>query len=309
MPQAPDKPEKNEPAKPLLSLRENSLGLSLDFRAPHYLDPRRLGLILRDELPIIKRFLEDPINWPVLGRKPDNRRNIFLALLLSIDRVGGEEFRVAPYDRVCDVARHRKSYSGPACPLCSVMRLLGRVHGEKLVRITRVIGETDGEGHYLHAEGILLEAGSALEEYREKIKRLPLPPVLNLTKKSQKKLSTDPAATWVRLSNIPAENWSKLKLEIEEDRFKANGIKGFPADLEIPQHEWQMLHDIAKAGGSYAPKMLGAGRAQYQKSFAHLVEVLKKAFPQIPGEPLRHTGTGSYEALLNLKLAKRQLGF
>ncbi len=304
MPDAKD----STPEKLLLSLKETSLGLSLDFRAPHYLDPRRIGLILRDELPLIKRFLEDPINWPVVGRRPDNRRNVFLALLLSIDRIGGENFRVVPHDRACDVSRHRKDYSGPACALCSVMRLLRRAHGEKLVHITKVVGESDGEGHYLYAESILLDAGSELEKYREMIKRLPLPPVLDTTKKSQKKLSTDPAATWVKLSNIPVRSWRKLTLEIEEDRFKANGIKGFPADLGLAQHEWQMLHDIAKAGGSYTPKVMGPAADRFRKSFENLARVLKRAFPQVPGEPLQHTGTGSYEALVNLKLAKRPLG-
>ncbi len=303
-------PDNKDPAppKPLLSLRDASLGLSLDFRAPHYLDPRRVGIMTRDEIPVIRRFLDDPVNWPLVGRKPDPRRNTFLALLLSIDRVGGEDFRVVPYDRVCDVMRHKRGYSGPACPLCAVMRLMGRVHGEKLALITRVIGETDGEGHYLHAESVLLKPGPALESYREKIKKLPLPPVLDVTKKSQKKMSTDPAATWVKLSNIPAESWSKLTLELEEDRFKANGIKGFPSDLGIPMHEWQMLHDIAKAGGSHTPKMLGPAVEKYRRSFEHLVGVIKEAFPQIPGEPLRRTGTGSYEAAVKLKLAKQQLG-
>jgi hypothetical protein len=295
------------PRGPALSLRDTHLGLSLTFHAPAHLDTERVTLLLRDEVPVIRRFLEDPVNWPVVGRRPDARRNAFLALLLSVDRVGGEDFSVLPLDRVCDVARHRKNYSGPPCPLCHVVRLVGRVHGEGLVRITGVVGEADDKGHYLIAERITLQATPKLEVYREKVRRLPLPPVLKATRRSQKKMSSDPAATWVRLCNIPVQSWEKLTLELTQDYFKANGIIGYPRDLELAHHEWDILLDLARAGGSYKPKLLGPVEAQFRESFARLAAVLKKAFPQIPGEPLRRTGIGSYEANVRLRIARQPL--
>jgi hypothetical protein len=258
-------------------------------------------------VPLIRHFLEDPVNWPVVGRKPDARRNSFMALLLSVDRVGGDEFAVIPLDRVCDVSRHARGYSGPACPLCSVMRLLGRLHGEGLIEIKKVVGDSDGEGHYLVAQRIVIEPAPGLEKYREKIRRLALPPVLMATRKSQKKMSSDPEATWVRLSAIPVDSWSRLTFELGQDSFKANGVVGYPADLGLAQHEWSLLCDIAKAGGSYSPKLLGDVEMQFRKTFNRLNEVLKSTFPQIAGDPLQRTGTGTYQANMKLRILGRPI--
>lgn len=304
---APEKAAPPPPERIALVLRDTALGLSLSFRAPAHLDPERAGLLLRDEVPVVRRFLDDPVNWPQIGRRPDPKRNAFLALMLSVDRAGGEEFAVLPLDRVCDVKRHARGYAGPPCPLCSVIRLVGRAVGEKLVHIAGVIGEADEQGHYLIAEKISLSPGPGLDTYREKIRGLGLPPVLRATRRSIKKTSTDPAATWIKLSTIPAESWAKLRMDIRSDSFVANGVKGYPADLRLAQHEWDLLCDIAKAGGSYRPKMLGAGAAQFRETVQRLIATLKAAFPQIPGEPLRLSGTGACEPLLQLNIGSKAL--
>jgi hypothetical protein len=38
-----------------------------------------------------------------------------------------------------------------------------------------------------------------------------------------------------------------------------------------------------------------------------LCTVLKKAFPQAPGEPFRRSGTGAIEAMMQLRLAGRAI--
>ena len=100
---------------------------------------------------------------------------------------------------------------------------------------------------------------------------------------------------------------SRLTLEITPDGFKANGVHGYPADLGLAQHEWAILHDIAKAEGMYAPKLLGPAAQQFRDSFDRLTAVLKSAFPQVPGQPLRRTGTGACETAFTIRLAGRSL--
>lgn len=300
--EANDAPEPKAPP-PVLSLKDQALGLILHFQAPEHLNPGRVGKLLRDEVPVIRRFLDDPVNWPVVGRKPDRRRNAFLGLLLSIDRVGGSGFSVLPLDKVCDLKRHAKSYSGPPCALCVVMRLLGRVHGEKLVRITKVVGEADDKGHYLHAESIAFEPAEEFPPYREKIKRLPLPALLANAAPAPSAAASGPAAasTLTQLAAIRITSWAKLTIDVHADSFRAGEVTGYPSDLGLAQHEWSLFCDLAKARGKYAPKLLGPAAQRVRDNMARISAALKRAFPQILDEPIKRAGTGSYEAVFAIQ--------
>jgi hypothetical protein len=287
----------SEPVRPVLNIKDTNLGVSLSFRAPAHWKPGKVGLLLRDEVPIIRRFLDDPVNWPVVGRKPDARRNGLLALLLSIDRVHGDQFALTPLDRVCDRKRHVKGYSGPPCALCVVLRVLGRMHGEKLIAITKVIGEIDDKGRYLHAEKIHVEPGENFEGYRQKIMRLPLPALLDTTPGDK------PAAKSVlaRLATLPVETWSQINMSVSPDGFKVGAVEGYPSDLGLAQHEWAVLCDIAKAKGNYAPKLLGSAATKLRMTVDALNAAVKSAFPQLTGEAIRRTATGGLQTAFSIK--------
>ncbi|MHC4916500.1 MAG: hypothetical protein ACYTGB_13510 [Planctomycetota bacterium] len=287
--------------RPAFKVKETSLGLALTFKAPAHLERDRAGLLLRDEVPVIRRFLDDPVNWPVVGKKPDAGRNSLLALLLSIDRVGGEDFQIIPLDRVCDVTRHARGYKGPSCPLCSVLRIVGRMIAEKLIRVTKVDGEKDDRGHYLHAEGIFLVPGVNFDQYRNKIMRLPLPALLPSA--SQPDGGGDQSPVRRRLATLPVESWNMLTLEVSPDSFRVAGITGYPSDLGLAQHEWSVLCDLASRGGRYAPKLIGDAETQLRHNIERVTEALKRAFPQLKGDPIKRTGIGVYEAAFAVQSA------
>ncbi len=295
---------------PALSIKDQSLGLALRFEAPAHLNPGRAGKMLRDEVPVIRRFLDDPVNWPVVGRKPDNRRNALLALLLSVDRVGGSGFAALPLDKVCDVKRHARSYSGPPCALCAVMRLMGRVQGEKLVRITKVAGEASDKGHYLHAESIAFEPGEAFAPYREKIRRLPLPPLLDDSTHapSAEHAAAATGSALPQMAALRITSWDKLTIDVHADDFRVGEITGYPSDLGLAQHEWSLFCDLAKARGKYAPKLLGAAAQQVRDNMERINAALKEVFPQILGDPIKKSGTGGYEAAFTVQTGDLPMG-
>ena len=291
--------------RPAFKVKETSLGMALTFRAPAHLERERAGLLLRDEVPVVRRFLDDPVNWPVVGKKPDAGRNALLALLLSVDRVGGSDFEIIPLDRVCDVTRHARGYKGPSCPLCSVIRLVGRMIAEKLIKVTKIDGETDDRGHYLHAECLSLVPGAGFDKYRDRIRRLPLPALLPGASGAGGGPEPGPETSAVRrrLATLPVESWNMLTVEVSPDSFRVAGITGYPSDLGLAQHEWQVLCDLASRGGRYAPKLIGDAETQLRHNVEKVTEALKRAFPQLQGDPVKRTGTGVYETAFAIQSA------
>ena len=94
-------------ARPM-TVPESSLGLSFYFETGAIAGDEAVGQLLAGTAAAIRRYLDDPVNAQVVGRRPDPRRNAFLSLLLAIDRAGFEpgSLSVLPLEPVCRPAAH-----------------------------------------------------------------------------------------------------------------------------------------------------------------------------------------------------------
>ena len=209
-----------------------------------------------------------------------------------------------------EMQRHARSYSGPPCALCAVVRIMGRLQGEKLVRITRVAGEADEKGHYLHAESIACEPGEAFEPYREKIRRLPLPPLLadSTHAPSAEHPGTATGSALPQMAALRITSWDTLTIDVHADDFRVGEITGYPSDLGLAQHEWSLFCDLARARGKYAPKLLGAAAQQVRDNMERINAALKEVFPQILGEPIKRAGAGGYETAFTVQTGDMPMG-
>jgi hypothetical protein len=304
MPEINDGTKPQQPPTPL-SIQNVKLGLAMRFVPPAQLSPRKIGEILKDEMPAIKRFLDDPVNWPTIGRTPPPDRNALLAMILSADRIGCSDLAIIPIDRVCDVACHAPNYQGKPCPLCNVIRIVNLLGSENLLRITSITGEADEKGHYLWANIIMVSPDKNLEVYRDKIRRLALPALLELAGGDSAATTSSPKEIQKALSILRLESWQRTTIEVAADTFKIGGVIGHPKDLGINEDEWKILISFAQSRGDYAPKLLGHAAMEFRETVMNLADKLSDALPQLHGLPFRQTTHGNFEPVFTAKSVRR----
>jgi len=299
-------PVEHTPARPM-TFPEHSLGLSFYFEIAGFVDSLAIEKLVTDSAAVIRRYLDDPISAQAIGHQPDPRRNAFLALLLAIDRVGFERgtLSVLPAQPACQPVAH--AGAGGYCPFCAVLGLLAGAQREKLIRIRRVAGDKDATGRYVNAADIAIEPGFALDEWRERIKRLSLPTLMSMVPatapaparppagakgKAKAKAPAGPSPAATALGLLRVSSWADLAFSIQVEGFQVADVTGAPADLGLDAADWQFFHEVAKTRGRLQPAVLGGIDWELNKKVVRLSKALKKSFPQILGEPFEGVGIG-----------------
>jgi hypothetical protein len=294
-----------------MTVPEPALGLSFYFETGAIAGDEVVGQLLAGTAAVIRRYLDDPVSTQVVGRRPDPRRNAFLSLLLAIDRAGFEpgSLSVMPLEPVCRPAAHAGE---TRCPFCAVLHLVAESAREGLLRVRAVAGDKDQKGRYYRATDLAIDPGPALDGYRERIKRLSLPPLLPAQPAPRAHpdaqgeaapraggLKSEAAAGL--LATIYAGSWKEVHFAIGAGSFQVGGVAGSPGDLGLDPGGWEIFCELARNHGQLQPALLGDADADVAARVAALAETLKRAFPQIPGEPIRSSGTGGFDAEFSIR--------
>lgn len=290
-----------------VSLRDEKLGVSWQFRTELPAESRTLGELIAAHIPVIRRYLDDPVNVQVIGRRPDLQRNAFMAMLLAIDRVGfeGSCVSVAPREPDCNPAGHAGKAAGQGCPLCAILRLLASMQEDKLLLVRKTVGHRNPEGRYVRVVQVLVEPGAAFPSYRDKVRRLSLPSLLmpaaeaKVPAPAAKPASPD-AATVAVLASMHVRSWADLTFHVHADGFRVGEARGTAADLRLDRKGWALFLDLARGRGKLNPRTLGGIDPEMSAGVERLRAALKLAFPQIPGEPIEPSG-GGYKAVCSFQ--------
>ncbi len=286
-----------------MTIPERSTGLAFYFEIGAHANAQAVEMLVADSVPVIRRYLDDPVNAAAIGQKPDPARNAFLALLLAVDRAGFEPgtLSVLPSEPACRPAAHKPG-AGRACALCAVMRVVALAQREKLIIVRRVAGDKDDKGHYVLATDIAVDPGPALEGYRERIKRLSLP-LLIAAPSGAADSGPEPVAGQARkqLATLRVRSWAELSFDVQALAFTVSGVTGNRADLGLTRDLWAFFGDLAKSGGQLRPKLLGGHDSHTAGLVDALRAALKKSFPQIPGNPVESLAGGAYKAAFAIR--------
>jgi hypothetical protein len=287
-------------ARQPMTITEHAIGLSFYFEVAGRANTQAVELLVTDSVPVIRRYLDDPINAMVIGQKIDPARNAFLAMLLAVDRTGFEAgtLSLLPAAPACVPAAH--AGAGGHCPFCAVMRIVAQAQREKLIQIRRVAGDKDETGRYIRATDLAVVPGDALPEHRARIKTLSLP-LLWAAAGGEGAPEPPPGEARRQLAALRVQSWKELSFDVHALNFTVSGITGNRADLGLDRNLWALLGDLAKSGGQLRPKLLAGHDPQTGKQVEALRAALKKAFPQILGSPIEGQAGGAYKTAFAIK--------
>jgi len=288
-----------------MTLPEHSIGLAFYFEIPARANPQAVEFLVTDSVPVIRRYLDDPINATAIGQKTDPARNAFLAMLLAVDRAGPEPgtLSLLPAEPACLPAAHAAGAAGQ-CPFCAIMRLVALAQREKLIRVHRIAGDKNEQGRYVRATDIAIVAGEALADYRERIKRLSLPLLIAAAAgqgPGDAGPEPEPGAARKQLATLRVQSWSELSFDVGALSFTVSGITGNRADLGLTRDLWAFFGDLAKTGGQLRPRLLAGQDANTVKLIDALRAALKRSFPQIPGNPVQSQAGGAFRTAFAMK--------
>jgi hypothetical protein len=286
-----------------MTVPERAIGLSFYFEVPARANPQAVEMLVADSLPVIRRFLDDPVNVNAIGQKPDPARNAFLAMLLAVDRAGFEPgtLSVLPAEPACSPAAHAPG-AGGRCQLCAAMRVVAVAQREKLILIRKVAGDKDAKGHYVNATDIAIAPGQALDDYRDRIKRLSLPLLMAAPDApGESGPEPEPGEARRQLASLRVGSWAELSFDVHALGFTVSGITGNRADLSLTRDLWAFFGDLAKSSGLLRPKLLAGRDPRIAKLVAALRATLKRSFPQVPGDPIESQAGGAYKAAFAIK--------
>jgi len=289
-----------------MTIPEQTLGLSFCFEIGAHLDPQAVAKLVADSAPVIRRYLDDPISATVIGQHPDPARNAFLAMLLAIDRANHEPgtLSVLPAAPACVPVAHA---TGGHCPFCAVLRVIALAQREKLIHVRQVAGEKDPTGRYLSATDIAIEPGEAIPDYRERIKRLSLP-LLMASPAGPDEPEPVPGPAQKLLATVRASSWAELNFDLQVAGFTVATVSGNRADLGLSRELWALLGEFAKGSGRLRPKVLGGVDTKLGVRVEGLRAALKRAFPQVPGNPIENQAGGAYQTTFTLSAADLSQG-
>jgi hypothetical protein len=276
-----------------MTIPEHAIGLSFYFEVGGHADPQVLARLVTDSIPVIRRYLDDPISATAIGQRPEPARNAFLAAFLAIDRAGYEPgtLSVLPAAPACVPVAHA---TGGRCPLCAVLHVIALAQREKLIRVRAIAGDKNDQGRYVSATDIALEPGEAIPDFRERIKRLSLPLLMAGPSGAAE---PEPVAGQTRqlLPTVRASSWTELAFDLQAAGFVVAGLSGNRADLGLSRGLWTLLGEFARGSGQIHAKVLGGADPLLAARVDELRAALKRAFPQVAGNPIESLAGGGFQ--------------
>jgi len=270
-----------------LAISDHELGLDFYLEVGGGVGPQAVKRLVAESAKELRGRLAELGRGAQPGPARSARLDAFLAALLAIDRAGflPGTLSVLPAEPGCQPGAHAR---GEGCPLCAVLELIAEAEAAKLIRVLRIAGDKDRQGRYVSATDIAIEPGEALPGYRARLAPPAEPPAPE----------PDQATT---LAGLRAGSWAEIVFEVSSEGFRVGNVSGVPADLDLEPGEWELFRDFAKGLGEYRSAGMGGADAQLAGQVERLGAALKRAFPQVPGEPIRSVGSGSYNSAFRIR--------